>query len=383
MTDAHAELPAYTEDHIRERLFDAGASGTIYALVMLAGEDALQRVVDGCDALELMRAGGSLADLVERRQDYLAAFREPWTRAQDMEHVPYFERWFEWSKPVVSIDEREFPYRYPTAGASEGIFKLMAEEAVKSRSAGMNPAIHVFEGEYEGFGAYARANGMRVFHHPRSAWRTLDLREPGQFWISQPSAIDGAVWPHFDEFCRLQQERNAGLIEIVPDLSYVGAVAREYHVDLRHPNIRSVVISSSKPFGGYYHRCGGVLAKRERPSLFANVWFKNITSLRWGAEMLSRHDVFDLPRLHRPFQERAAGTIGRALGIRDLEAADVMVIGTAPVPDHPDEVVETLVRGCEGERRLRLCLTPAMTVLADPTLAPHMTERLRAAGTLA
>ena len=60
----------------------------------------------------------------------------------------------------------------------------------------------------------------------------------------------------------------------MPDLTYVGSVAREFRIELAPPNIPAFVISRSKPFGGYYHRVGGVFARREYPSLFGNKWFR-------------------------------------------------------------------------------------------------------------
>ncbi len=92
------------------------------------------------------------------------------------------------------------------------------------------------------------------------------------------------------------------------------------------------MISHSKPFGGYYHRVGGVLARRERPSLFGNRWFKNLLSLAWGTEMMRRHDVQALPRNYRPLQEQAARDCGAALGIT-LHPADVALLATAPWRD--------------------------------------------------
>lgn len=286
-------------------------------------------------------------------------------------HEEYFEHWLSWSAPVVALRPGDFPFRYPTAGASEAIFKLIAEFAADCRAEGREPAIHMFEGEYEGFSAYAEALKVRTVRHDRARWSDVPARldSGSQFWISQPSAIDGMVWPHFEAFVAATGERGRGA-QIVPDLTYVGSVARPFRVSLDHPAIPAVVISHSKPFGGYYHRVGGVLARQEHPSLFGNIWFKNLLSLAWGTEMMRRHGVFDLARKYRPVQQEAARRVGRLLGIESLEAADVLLLGTAPPePDLPP-LLESVLRGSRSERVVRLCLTPTMTCLIDPAMAP-------------
>jgi hypothetical protein len=369
-------LPGYTDPALKQALLDVGASGTVYALVMPESEAALGRVVGA------NRTGAAGSDGHER---YLEMFREPWTQKQDAMHEEYLSRWLEWASPVVSVDGSAFPFRYPTAGASEGIVKLMAEYLAKARANGMTPNIHIFEGEYEGFASFANGLGINVVRHARSDWRAIaHERRDGQFWISQPSAIDGMVWDEFDAFCEMMDEHQQGMIEVVPDLSYVGAVARDYRFSLDHRCIRSFAISHSKPFGGYYLRCGGVFARTERPTLFGNIWFKSLTALAWGVDMMRRHDVFALPRKYRRAQEEAAAEIGDRLGIEGLEPCDVMVIARAPLPeDLTDPVIASLVRGKGDGRQLRVCLTPEMTVSIDPALAPEMTRRLTGRGATA
>ena len=342
------ELPAYTEAATKAALLVAGASGTIYSLVMPESEATLAAVID------------------DDREAFLDMYREAWTQKQDAMHDEYFERWIAWSAPVVAFDAAAFPFRYPTAGASEGIFKLMAEYAGHCHSKGLAPSIHLFEGDYEGFPAFAASLGLPVVRHPRSAWRqvaALAVPDHAQFWISQPSAIDGSVWPHFEQFAAaLHAARPTA--ELVPDLTYVGSVARDYRIALPAPNIAAFVFSHSKPFGGYYHRVGGVFAQGERPSLFGNRWFKNLLSLAWGTEMMRRHAVRDLPVRYRPIQEEATQACGDALGI-ELAAADVSLLATAPWRDDLPPLLSSVGRGCAGERVVRLCVTAAMAGLID------------------
>lgn len=356
-----AELPAYTASDIKSALLAAGASGTIYSLVMPESEAALIAVVDA-------------------REAWLDRYREPWTQKQDAMHEVYFERWLDWAAPVVKVDAAAFPFRYPTAGASEGIFKLMAEFAAGAVAAGREATVHIFEGEYEGFPAFADALKLRIVRHDRSRWEeaTEAVDPHGLFWLSQPSAIDGMVWPHFEAFAaRLHAARPGGLL--IPDLTYVGSVARPFAVALDAPNIPAFVISHSKPFGGYYHRVGGVFARAERPSLFGNKWFKNLQSLAWATEMMGRHGVFDLPRKYRPVQEDATRRIGALLGVADLAPADVLLLGTARPTSSLPPLLRHVLRGSPAERVVRLCLTPAMTCLIDPALAPSTAPALRRA----
>lgn len=366
MSDSRPQdLPSYAARDVKAALLEAGASGTIYSLVMPESEAALAHVVDG----------GTLG-----RHSFFSLYHEPWTQKQDAMHEAYFEHWLAWSAPIVSIRAADFPFLYPTAGASEGIYKIMAEYAASERAEGREPAIHIFEGEYEGFPAYADALRIRIVRHDRSDWRSVPERMDGRplFWISQPSAIDGAVWPHFESFVALLLEARPEA-RIVPDLTYVGSVSRAFRVDLDFANIPAVVISHSKPFGGYYHRVGGVLSRREIPSLFGNKWFKNLQSLAWATEMMRRHAVFDLPRKYGPVQEEAARRVANMLGLDALGPADVLLLGTAaPGPDMPP-LLESVLRGSAGERVIRLCLTPAMTCLIDPAMAPGTAPGLLAA----
>ncbi|HEX8124030.1 MAG TPA: hypothetical protein VF548_00440 [Allosphingosinicella sp.] len=355
-----ADLPAYTAAEVKSGLTAAGASGTIYSLVMPESEQALGAVVG--------------------EPDFLDRYREPWTQKQDSMHEEYFDEWLRWSAPAVAIRSEEFPFRYPTAGASEAIFKLIAEFASERRASALGAAVHMFEGEYEGFAAYADALKLPIVRHDRAAWSEVPARlgEDAMFWISQPSAIDGNVWPHFEAFVSAVAERGSGA-QIVPDLTYVGSVAREYRIMLDSPAIPAVVISHSKPFGGYYHRVGGILARREHPSLFGNKWFKNLLSLAWGTEMMRRHSVFDLPRKYRPVQEEAVRRVAALLGADGLAAADVLLLATAPARAELPNLLASVLRGSPAERVVRLCLTPAMTCLIDPAMAPATAPRLEAA----
>jgi hypothetical protein len=175
--------------------------------------------------------------------------------------------------------------------------------------------------------------------------------------------------------------------EIIPDLTYVGSVARDFKVNVNSPNIPAVVMSQSKPLGGYYHRVGGVLSKKPYGTLFGNVWFKNLLSLKWATTMMQKYDVQELPRKYRPYQEEACVRIGKMLGIDDLKPTDISVLGTAPAREAKDEGLKSLLRGSPAEQVVRICLTPTMTTLIDPKMAPETAPKLykawRKAGVIA
>lgn len=368
MTD---HLPSYSQGDVKQALLAAGASGTIYSLVMPESEAVLAEVMDG-------GATGRDAGLLEH-------YREAWTQKQDALHEGYFERWIRWSAPVVKFGADAFPHRYPTAGASEGIFKLMAEYAARARLEGFEPSVHIFDGEYEGFPAYAASLGLPLVRHPRSQWEDVAARanRHAQFWISQPSAIDGSVWPHFEAFAGSLAEARPD-ISLVPDLTYVGNVARAFDVAVDLPNVAHFVFSHSKPFGGYYHRVGGVFSREECPSLFGNKWFKNLLSLTWGSAMMDRFDVHELPRRYAGVQAEAARRIGTLLNVEHIAPADVSLLITAPADASDAPLLQALHRGCEGERVIRICATPSMAALIDPglaaTTAPGLIERWEAKG---
>ncbi|MEO7366100.1 MAG: hypothetical protein ABIW03_07255 [Sphingomicrobium sp.] len=75
-------LPDYAGANVKAALLAAGASGTIYSLVMPESESAFEHVLD--------------AD----RPALLDLYREAWTQKQDAMHLDYFDGWFEWSRAV-------------------------------------------------------------------------------------------------------------------------------------------------------------------------------------------------------------------------------------------------------------------------------------------
>lgn len=346
---------------LQELLAQAGVSKIIYALVTPETEAVVDRVLDGTAA--------------DGRERYHHMFREAWTQKQDAVHEAFFEEWVAWTAPIVQWNAADFPYRYPLSGASEGLREAIHAYGARARSSGFEPTIHIFEGEYEGYAAYARAASIPCEVHPRSQWRQAiqSVRGTDQWYLSHPSAIDGLVWNDYDAFVQELAERSPRT-QLMLDLTYVGCVARPFQVRASYPNIATIFFSLSKPAGVYYHRIGGMFAREEYLGLFGNKWFKNLTSLAIGTEFMRQHDVYALPRRYRAIQERVLVEIREELGLR-LQPADVMLLGVG-APNSPPSALETfLMRGARDEVVVRVCLTPRMAHHIDPKLNPTVQAR--------
>jgi hypothetical protein len=353
---------------IDRRLIAAGASKTIYALVMPETERVLLETI-----APILRQGATQLDETAF-SEWLGTYHGSWTRKQDAAHAGFFSAWRDWVEPVADIGDR-FEFMYPTAGASEGLIHLITSYGNIARKEKFEPVIHIFEGEYEGYPAYAESQFIAVRRHCRSTWETtLDQIGPrDQVYVSQPSAIDGNLWQDFSRFAARLHERQP-TAEVIADLTYVGAVARDYHVSVDYPNVKAVVFSLSKPMGVYYHRIGGLFSQAAMPSLFGNQWFKNLLSLRYGTELLRRFGVRELPQKSAPLQRQAAAIVATMLNV-PIEPADVMLLGTVPAAAlraaSPD-VAQYVIRA-PGDPIIpaRLCLTPGMAGLIE-SAAPRL-----------
>ncbi|UPK04138.1 hypothetical protein IVB05_42930 [Bradyrhizobium sp. 170] len=203
-----------------------------------------------------------------------------------------------------------------------------------------------------------------MIEHPRADWQAVGRTLPATalFCLSQPSAIDGNVWPHANEFLSLlaaASEQPRALL----DVTYVGSIAEPPSVRIAadSPSVQALAFSLSKPFGVYYDRIGGVLCRKAMPSLSGNQWFKNLTSLQLGQALLERHDVFDLPHRYKSVQREAAARVGRRLGLM-LSPCDVSVLAQAQPQSTTDRELTAFLRrpSSDPNASLRLCLTPTM-----------------------
>jgi hypothetical protein len=111
------------------RLNQAGGSKTIYALVTPETEAAKAAILGNAT-----KAGSDSA-----RAAHLEQFRDAWTSKQDKYHEAFFDTWHEWSAPLVDLDRDQFPFAYPTAGASEPLRHLIYAYGNVSRKEGFVP----------------------------------------------------------------------------------------------------------------------------------------------------------------------------------------------------------------------------------------------------
>lgn len=356
MTSSHQELNAL--------LSQANVSKIVYSLVMPETEAVVDRVLDG--------TGHSVE---QGRQGFHDLFREAWTQKQDAAHERFFQTWTQWSSPIVRFEPSEFPFTYPICGASEGIREAIHSYGVRGRRESFVPRIHVFAGEYEGFAAYAAAAGIVVVTHDRCRWdRAIESLGPhDQFCLSQPSAIDGMIWPDYDLFVTEMGER-VPEAELMLDLTYVGCVSREFDVRADYPNVAVIFFSLSKPAGAYYHRIGGMFSRKEYAGLFGNKWFKNLTSLSIGTEFMSQCGVRELPTKYRFVQEQVTEDVNDQLGLT-LRPADVLLLAVGRPSMPPSDLERFLIRGGADEASVRVCLTPRMARRIDPALTPSVSAR--------
>jgi hypothetical protein len=341
---------------LNARLLQAGVSKTVYALVTPETE--------GAKAAIYGNSNGSDPDA--RRAAHLEQFRDAWTGKQQALHLALFERWLDWSAPVIDLPRHAFPFFYPTAGASEALRHLIYAYGNRARSAGRPPRIHVFRGEYEGYKAYGEAAAIEVIEHDRAGWQGVAASLPDGEWffLSQPSAIDGNLWPEANVFMDALSAR-AAEPNLVIDVTYVGAIpeAPAARIGASFPCLRNVVFSLSKPFGAYYDRIGGVLCREEDAGLFGNIWFKSLAALQLGCALLEQNDVFALPRKYRSIQLEQCRQAELALAIR-FKPSDVYVLATAEAAGVAADLADYLRRPAgEASARLRVCLTPGMAAL--------------------
>ncbi len=363
MTTPNQQLNQH--QHLNQLLSDSGVSKIIYALVMPETEQTIDAVLDGENKNRP----------VVGRAGFHHRFREAWTQKQDAMHEGFFHTWKEWTAPIVELDKQLFPFCYPTAGASEALRESIHAYGARARKELFNPKIHTFEGEYEGFGAYAAAASIELQTHRRKDWpEAISAIGPNdQFYISQPSAVDGMVWDAFEIFAT-ELARQKPTAELMLDLSYVGCVAREFTVNANHPNIAAVFLSLSKPAGVYYHRVGGMFSRQEYPGLFGNKWFKNLTSLSIGTEFMSRFGVHELPRKYSSIQQIAIDKTNEKLQL-NLRPADIFLLAIGDPSAQPSDLERYLMRGPIGQQRVRVGLTPLMAHEIDPSLSPSVSAR--------
>ncbi len=291
-----------------------------------------------------------------------ALFEDAYTDIQDGANDAFLETWKSWAADVLVLPDLH--HGYPTAGSSEAIRESIWELGRSALAQGSDAVMHTFVGEYEGYGAYAHAAGVRHVRHDRDRWTesfddSASASRNGarhRWYVSQPSAINGNLWPGFDAFLETMDGRG---IEVAVDLAYVGAVGTPYRIDLDHACVHTVFFSLSKVFGLFYHRVGGLLTRSPMLGLEGQRWFKNMLSLYTGTAMMEAHGVRELPARYDGARQQVCAELAARHAIR-LVPSDVLILASAPVDLPRTDAWMHLDRGAGS---LRFCLTPALDAL--------------------
>lgn len=301
--------------------------------------------------------------------------RDAHTKRQDGMHEPFFDAWVNFASSAVNLPV-DLVERYPTAGSSEAIREIIREATWKDQD------LVIFDGEYEGYEAIAQAQGTRVHRIDRNHWRE-ELEKwnsagapwgtrSAQFWISQPSAIDGNTWPDFQAWLASMEAFPA--CQVWVDLTYVGRARIASAIDLCKSSVLAgVVFSLSKVMGAYYRRMGGCISRQPVPGLWANRWFKHLDSLYLGQKWLARaqsalaegEKYVDVQRLAMVHAYNQLEGTQWSFDLGQWQPSDVSLLMHAVNPHH--EIQQPLwiaaARGVNNTASRRLCLTPAIVAL--------------------
>ncbi len=311
--------------------------------------------------------------------------RDAHLKHQDRLHEDFFAAWQRFAAPAVHWGPTQFPEAYPSNGSSESIREIIREATWRGED------LVVFDGDYEGYEALAEGQQTRVHHVPRAQWRqTLADWQAGQapwgdrpvqWWVSQPSAIDGNAWPEFQDWLEAT-DAFADRARVWVDLTYVGRARLTRPIVLQdRPAVAGFVFSLSKVMGAYYRRIGGCWSRDTLPGLWGNRWFKNLDSLYLGQRWLEQAGDA-LSQGQRYAQEQRLAIAGslvllggldrwKASGLKWVPSDVPMLMHAAnPEAEAPEDLA--LVwnagrRGKHGVASRRLCLTPLLTEIVGAT----------------
>lgn len=314
--------------------------------------------------------------MLDETEAMLMRHRDAHTKQQDRMHDSFFTAWKEFAAPIAQWRDDQFPEQYPCAGSSEAIREVIRMAVWNQQD------LVVFDGDYEGYDAMAAMQGTRIHRVDRTRWReTLEQwrsegvpwRGKAQWWISQPSALDGNVWADFSAWLTFVDQINANqsssAISVWLDLCYLGVTTKPWHVDVRnHAAVAGVVFSLSKVMGAYYRRIGGCFSREPLPGLWGNRWFKNLDSLYLGERWMREVGADHTARQALLAQRQAAalntlnlGTAWRASDVALLAYADPDADG--PLSDDLAQFRWAASQRGQDERHpaaRRLCLTPTL-----------------------
>jgi hypothetical protein len=274
-----------------------------------------------------------------------AKFMKAYERSQIEMHIPFLERWREWSG--VGVRKRAFPFAYPTAGGTEALDIIMRGY----------DSVHVFKGDYEGYRQLADAGRRGLVEHERRKEAPIH-QSPGEkdvFIVSYPSAIDGEHWSDLETW--LENMRAAfPTTAVILDLAYLGCTKTPTRLELnRHSNVEAVVFSFSKPFGLAFHRVGGIFCRHMNERLEYARYFKNVPGILLGHSLMDAYEPTKIPQRYAALQE--------------LALAEAKRVGEAPEQATCSDVI-LLARAATGSKEFertrgqyRFCLTKAMDLI--------------------
>lgn len=272
----------------------------------------------------------------------LRATPEGWVDL-DRIHEPIIDRVIEAYAPLVNgLDV--FEHHYPTAGTSEGIFHFMADLKTKGI-----PLIYLLKGEYEGYREYARMLGIQV-REIEDFDEARGLKEPGQWFISNPSARDGNIIDN----TQIKALADAGH-SIALDLAYVGAT-KPYQFDVSHSNINAVFLSFSKPYGVFRYRIGFSFFRIPIENLYGTRWFKDIERLLTAVKLVDALPPGELYKKYLKYQSDAVVAINNQFHLEAIPS-DVLLLATA------QKAGMTFADYKRGDL-YRFCLTPYFEEIA-------------------
>ncbi|HKB02549.1 MAG TPA: hypothetical protein VKD90_10040 [Gemmataceae bacterium] len=315
-----------------------GVSKTVYGYLYPEVEEVMARTFRDPKLIEIQRRG--------------------YTQRQDPMGQSFIDTYMGWTRDILNIDADRFRFVYPSAGSAEAIRESIAVQATANRARGKT-TLHMFDGDYEGYVAYARAHGVNIVLHERDGYAgsLRDVGEGDTFYISQPSAIDGNLWGGYDRFMTWLAAHQPRLGVFV-DLAYLGTLTNgTARIATHFQNIRGLFFSLSKAFGIFYQRIGGMFSDREWPSLYANrLWFKNLVNLTLGEELMRQFPPHALPARYHPVQMAVVASLRERFGA-DVEASDSVLLAHQPAREPLLPVQREL---CRTRSVVRYCLTPGI-----------------------
>ncbi len=283
-------------------------------------------------------------------------YHKPYLQLQSGLHGEFKNQWLQWSKSMVDLNTNSFKYFYPCQGSSEAIRDLIAHIGVQKGR------IHVFQGDYEGYAAYAKAFKVEIVDHDRDNYfeslkSKVKLENKLDYFIlSQPSSLNGNVWSEFSDFIETI-EKNFSNLNVAVDLCYVGTTGPVKKIDMNSEVIKVVFISLSKVFGVYYHRIGGVFHRTEVNSLVGNDYFRNLFSLYLGIELLKNSHVNSLYENYKNNQNKLVKTLNSSF--TDLKPSDCVLLAHTRVGEQ-SEKLNSLELYVKRNQFIRVCLTPGL-----------------------